>query len=152
ARKPWVGRTDDSKAPPRVRQRSICSVKGCDRYVTGQGLCNMHYRRLRRHGSPTAGGTPHGAAGQFLADAITSDADACIEWPFAINNGYGSINSEYFGTKYAHIYVCQAVRGPQPSPNHLVCHAPIICNNPRCINPHHLRWDTPRANRLDSAI
>jgi hypothetical protein len=28
-----------------------CSVEGCERTVDVRGLCNMHYKRLRRHGS-----------------------------------------------------------------------------------------------------
>lgn len=28
-----------------------CSVDGCDRKTVGKGLCNMHYKRLARHGS-----------------------------------------------------------------------------------------------------
>ncbi len=30
---------------------SICSIRGCGKELFGKGLCNMHYSRLRRHGS-----------------------------------------------------------------------------------------------------
>lgn len=29
------------------------------------------------------------------------------------------------------------------------CHDPVVCNNFRCVNPRHLRWDTPEGNRRD---
>ena len=33
-----------------------------------------------------------------------------------------------------------------------VCHDPVICNNTLCVNPFHLREDTPSANTLDLVI
>ena len=33
-----------------------------------------------------------------------------------------------------------------------VCHDPIICDNRRCVNPLHLREDTPSANTRDLLI
>jgi hypothetical protein len=33
-----------------------------------------------------------------------------------------------------------------------VCHDPIICNNSSCVNPFHLREDTPSANTRDLLI
>lgn len=33
-----------------------------------------------------------------------------------------------------------------------VCHDPIICNNKWCINPFHLREDTPSSNTRDLVI
>jgi hypothetical protein len=148
----WRGKTDDTMPPPRVRQRSKCSVEECEGLVTGLKLCNRHYRRMRRHGDPRAGATSHGAVDAFLEGAITSSFDTCIEWPFGKNNGYGSIRESRYGTKYAHIYVCERAHGKSPSTGMYACHAPIICNNSSCINPRHLRWDTPKANQLDSVL
>ena len=34
-------------------------------------------------------------------------------------------------------------------PNLYVCHS---CDNPICINPDHLRWDTPSSNQIDRAL
>jgi len=33
-----------------------------------------------------------------------------------------------------------------------VCHDPVICNNTLCLNPFHLREDTPSANTKDLLI
>ena len=32
--------------------RSICRIDDCEGIVKGQGLCNLHYTRLRRNGDP----------------------------------------------------------------------------------------------------
>lgn len=148
----WIGKTDDTMPPPRVRQRSTCSVNGCGNLVVGQGLCNRHYRRMRRHGEPTAGATGYGEVDAFLEDAVKSKTDDCILWPFGKNNGYGSIREKRYGTKYAHVYVCKRVHGGAPKAGMYACHAPLICNNRACINPRHIRWDTPKANRADSVL
>jgi hypothetical protein len=34
----------------------------------------------------------------------------------------------------------------------LVCHQPLICHNPSCVNPRHLREDTHSNNALDRHI
>ncbi len=31
--------------------RSICSVEDCGKFVQARGLCDMHYQRMRKHGS-----------------------------------------------------------------------------------------------------
>lgn len=35
--------------------KEVCSLDGCDKEVRSVGLCNRHYLRKRRHGSPLAG-------------------------------------------------------------------------------------------------
>ena len=32
--------------------KAICKIGGCESIVHGQGYCNKHYRRLRKHGDP----------------------------------------------------------------------------------------------------
>lgn len=34
------------------KPRSYCTVAGCDRKNFGRGLCSLHYKRVRNHGSP----------------------------------------------------------------------------------------------------
>lgn len=31
--------------------RRICNVDGCSRPQSGNGFCNMHYKRFKKHGS-----------------------------------------------------------------------------------------------------
>jgi hypothetical protein len=39
------------RSRPPVNDRK-CEVAGCDRVSRGSGMCNMHYMRVKRHGSP----------------------------------------------------------------------------------------------------
>lgn len=38
--------------PPATRQRSTCSLNGCDKPHYAKGLCNGHYQRAKRTGDP----------------------------------------------------------------------------------------------------
>ena len=46
-----VAERRDSRSRPPVNDRK-CEVEGCDRVSRGNGMCNMHYMRVKRHGSP----------------------------------------------------------------------------------------------------
>ena len=35
--------------------KRICSIDGCGKFCVGRGLCDMHYRRMRRHGDTSRG-------------------------------------------------------------------------------------------------
>ena len=36
-----------------VKVRKPCSIDGCDALAVGSGYCDKHYRRFRKHGTPT---------------------------------------------------------------------------------------------------
>ena len=40
---------------------------------------------------------------------------------------------------------------PRP-PGEVACHHPTDCNDGRCANPRHIRWDTVAANNRDRII
>jgi len=129
-----------------------CKIVGCFRPMIAKGFCDNHWRRQRLYGDPFAGQTGYDEIPNFFARLLSSSpSDECIIWPFAIDttNGYGTIGPKKYGTKYAHIYVCEKVHGPKPTSRSIVCHAPIICNQKACVNPSHIRWGTRRENALD---
>lgn len=132
-----------------AKQECICNIPDCGKRVKAQSLCNMHYKRLLRHGDPLAGSTFRAMRGEpekFAEMAAASQTDACIEWPFCKDkDGYGKIGR--YGR--AHRTVLEISHGPAPSEVHEAAHAPDVCHNPSCVNPRHLRWATVKENSQD---
>jgi hypothetical protein len=85
-----------------------------------------------------------GEAPRFLEEALSQETDACIEWPFALRNGYGVIKSQDRGRMVeVHALVCERTYGPRPE-GLMALHGP--CHNPTCLNKRHLRWGTAEEN------
>jgi hypothetical protein len=81
--------------------------------------------------------------------ALPDNLDDCWEWQAGDNgNGYGIIS---FRKKkmYPHRVICEQVNGPQPFPDAYVLHS---CDNRRCVNPKHLKWDTAAKNAAESVV
>jgi hypothetical protein len=133
-----------------MASRRICSIEGCGKPVVGFGYCNLHYRRLKRHGDPLKGGTPHGAAQRFFRDHVLTDGDdRCLIWPFARNAaGYAVINARDGNTTLVSRRVCEAVHGRAPSPAHEAAHS---CGNGAngCVTKGHLYWASSLQNKAD---
>jgi hypothetical protein len=137
------------------REIGPCSVADCLRPAiinTDAGiLCNTHYMRKWRHGNPSAGRTEQGSLMAFIKKAAAHHSDECLLWPFGVNRfGYGMLH--YKGRKQnASRVVCELAHGPAPTPMHQAAHdaGGRPCVSTACINPHHLRWATPRENAHD---
>lgn len=134
---------------PDVRAKGICAVEGCGRGLAGAGYCVPHYKRFRKFGDPLAGGIKWGEAREFVADAIKSRTDDCINFPYCRSaDGYGRlrIGGKTIG---AHCYVAERVHGSKPTSKHETCHS---CGNGHlaCINPRHLYWGTRTDNVQDA--
>lgn len=126
-----------------------CTIAGCGRRLYAKGLCLAHYKRQRRYGAAEAGSTMEGEPMRAVAAAATSCTDSCIEWPFTRgSNGYGMIwkNGRYVPATHA---VMEAIGKPRPTPQHQIAHKPVVCRNPACINPKHIRWASPAENQAD---
>lgn len=124
-----------------------CLIAGCEKNTHGTRMCPMHRRRLRVHGDPLyLGRTENGLPAKFIEDAMRSQTDECILWPFHINKitGYADVNAN--GTRRAHRIICQRVYGAAPTPKHESAHS---CNIRHCLNPRHLRWATRIENQAD---
>jgi len=78
---------------------------------------------------------------------VKAGARSCWLWAGALKDGYGQLKREDGQTNvYAH-RVAVELRLGKPVPDHLV--VMHTCDNPRCVNPHHLRVATQRDNVLD---
>lgn len=128
----------------------VCSVEGCDRNAIKTGLCNSHYKKLKRTGSVHGKGRiSPGVARAFLEDVVLSyEGDECLTWPFSRKwNGHGQINIDH------HIWsvnrlVCERIHGPAPTPKHEAAHE---CGKGHlgCCAPKHLTWKTHLENEAD---
>ena len=82
-----------------------------------------------------------GTLRQTIDAALSSDTDDCILWPHGTSKGkYGS----FMGGR-AHPVVCEEAHGPRPDG----MEASHTCGVSLCINPRHLRWDSPKGNQSD---
>lgn len=52
------------------KEYHTCTIDGCARQVRFSGLCNAHFLRKKRHGSPTGGGPSKGRAYQGVLCAV----------------------------------------------------------------------------------
>ena len=124
----------------------LCSVPDCGKPHYGNGLCNMHRLRLKRHGNLEGAGTPKGAPLKFVEDSARADHDDCIVWPFNTDGrGYGAISFNGKDTK-AHRVSCELAHGEPPSPDLDAAHS---CGTRLCVNGRHLRWATRAENHAD---
>lgn len=127
-----------------------CSVENCHSPVLAKRLCNRHYIRWKKFGDPTRG-RDRAAKGEpmaFLMNAMVSDTEKCILWPFARKSeGQGCLWVDG-KLRVASQYVCEISHGPAPSETHQAAHS---CGNGHlgCVNRKHLSWKTPSENQMD---
>lgn len=132
-----------------MAESRICIVDGCGKVgPIRKGFCEAHYRRFKKFGDPLAGRTTVGAPLAFLEEALRSNVDHCITWPFArISRGYAGIQNNGRRRSVARI-ICERLYGPSPSSRHQAAHS---CGrgHEACVNPRHLRWASTKENAAD---
>lgn len=131
----------------RASQRPICSVDGCLKLTKTGDLCAAHYFRKRMHGSPTGGRTPNGMRRNYLDNFCDPNTDECVLWPFSINTTGYGAVVDDLGAP--HQIVCAKFHGPSPTALHEVAHG---CGKRACINPAHLRWALHIENVSDTIV
>jgi len=142
-----------SSLPNTVSTNKICSVDGCDKRLIARGLCNKHYQRLKFNGNPLISKKNRGEGEtveqRFWTRAIiTADTTKCWLWQGCTDDsGYGMAQVVLDGTKWskAHRLAYFLYYGVNPE-DAKVLHS---CDNPLCINPHHLSLGTQADNMAD---
>jgi hypothetical protein len=117
--------------------RKVCGIKGCDLRARSLGLCNKHWRQMKRYGSPLATRLyPRRLNGLSSEERFWMQVKKtrnCWLWTGRKDkNGYGLFQGEIHGVVYrkAHRY-SWALHNDQPVPaGGQVCHA---CDNPPCV-------------------
>lgn len=133
------------KPAPRPPKPTICQAPGCSAPPKAAGLCWPHYTRKNKNGTFEISRSTSKDMRQFFANALVSETDECIIWPYGKDAaGYGllTINGKQ---KPVNVHVCTALYGP--ANGRVSCHA---CHNKACCNPRHLRWGTHKDNAQDS--
>ena len=124
-----------------------CSIIGCDRVVSSLDMCEMHYGRTKRTGSPHI--VYRRKKRVDVVRLFWSKVDVglgCWEWSRERNDrGYGVTFVSSGRTLYAHRVAYALTQGPIPA-GMVVMHS---CDNPPCCNPSHLNLGTHAENAQD---
>ena len=116
-----------------------CAVAHCDRDDLTRGLCEMHYRRMKRRGTTAARMRP--TTRERLLENISYTDSGCWQWAGKLTTGYGVMRVEGRSHRVHRLSYAEFV-GPVPNEKHI----DHKCHNRACINPAHLRLATPKQN------
>ena len=112
----------------------ICSVDGCSRTFHARGMCDVHYRRWKRHGDTTALIRYNTGTAEQRFWAKVEKTDNCWNWIAGTVTGYG-LHSAGGKRVLAHRFAYELLVGAIPAGMQL----DHRCHNRRCVNPDHLR-------------
>lgn len=130
-----------------------CSVDGCEKHSHARGFCAAHYYHFRKRGDPSkkAPKKTSRVMEWLLSHVDHEDEEECLTWPFSTNI-HGRASMRLRGkTSSAYREMCRLAHG---EPDSDVMHAAHSCGKGHlgCINPNHLRWDTPKGNEADKVL
>lgn len=131
-----------------------CSIEGCEAKHAGRGYCAKHLARDIKYGDPLQL-SPRYGRGLTHKERFWSKVDKtqglgrdgdCWEWRGGVsgqNRPYGSFTIHYKHWRTHRLAYFWAT-GVMPTMD--VLHS---CDNPRCVNPDHLREGTTQDNTQD---
>jgi hypothetical protein len=122
-----------------------CAVADCPRTDVVSAYCSPHRHRLRRYGSPTAGGPPlpFGRTPEQRFWEKVDKSGACWLWTGALyKDGYGAFRDGEGRTRAAHRIAYLYSGGVIPA-GRVLDH---LCRVRLCVNPEHLEPVTHRMN------
>lgn len=128
---------------------AICVIPKCDRASRKKGMCNLHYLRVARHGSPNP---PIRPAGLTLEESFDHympgsppEPDTCWIWSGSIEvRGYGTVTAQKRTIK-AHRLSYEIYVGEIPA-GLIIRHT---CDVRNCVQPAHLIPGTDSDNAAD---
>lgn len=126
---------------------AVCNVEGCNKPVYyRQPYCKAHYEKWRMYGDPMVTKyIRNNDEARFFSYVDKNGPNGCWIWTGAINGaGYGSFYYKGRQVKAAR-WIYEQMVGPIPD-GLVLDH--YVCNNPRCVNPNHLRPCTQKKNVL----
>lgn len=126
-----------------------CTIQDCENKSYVKNYCIKHFQRFAKYGDPLFVKTNFGEGNTIEEKfwsrvALTANPDKCWEWQGKTNK-YGYSQVKYKG-KYRYVYALAwfLVKGAFSKLNLL--HS---CDNPKCVNPNHLREGTHQDNMQD---
>ena len=153
----WRRTGDPLGSKPR-KKAAICSVDECNKKIHAHGFCTNHLNRYKRTGSPHGYKTwakdePILWLKDMVAKSLTRLDSNCIEWPYAkkcnkTGRGQVTLDGKSMSSARASLVLYS---GENPADMYC-CHKPIVCHNPSCVNPSHLKWGSAAENSSDKKI